>query len=245
MGQAICRRFAEGGDTVVVSDCDGARAEAVAKELVGAGLDATGMQVDITDPVGCDRAVQQILADKGRLDVLCLHAGGGGGSGSVLSISDETLLKAFQLNLAGNVALLRAALRHMVERQTGAITATISEAGLRGGASGFGYGVMKHAMVGVVRHVAWTFADHGIRCNGICPGFTGHDPRDVHRLLDAAVKTGAVDSYAAEAERKVFALAPRGGTPRDLAEVHYFVCSPAASFLNGAIIPVDGGWSAG
>jgi NAD(P)-dependent dehydrogenase (short-subunit alcohol dehydrogenase family) len=244
MGSSIARRYAAAGDLVVVADLDGDRASEVAKAIVAAGGEASGMHLDITDRPGCDRAIQQVLADHGQLDVLCLHAGGGG-SGSAMSVTDDAMDLAYRLNLTGNISLLRGALNHMVERQTGAAIVTISEAGLRGGASGFPYGVMKHAMVGVVRHVAWTFANQGIRCNGICPGFTGHDPARVGEVMQAAVKAGMLDAISAEQESKVMALAPRGGTPEEIAEMYYFVGSPAASFLNGAIIPVDGGWSAG
>src|SRR5262245_28610869 len=78
MGSAICRKFAEAGDTVVVADVDGASAEVVAKELLGEGLSAVGMEFDIKDVKACDAAIRRVIDDQGQLDVLCLHAGGGG-----------------------------------------------------------------------------------------------------------------------------------------------------------------------
>ena len=244
MGSAIARRFAQAGDLVVVGDADGGRAEQVAADLVRDGHAAAGMHVDVTDRRECEQVIGRIVADHGGLDVLCLHAGGGG-SGSALAVTDDAMDEAYTLNLTGNVSLLRGALRHMVERRAGVIMVTISEAGLRSGASGFPYGVMKHTMVGVVRQVAWVFARQGIRCNAVCPGFTGHDPATVSDRMHEAVEAGLLDPVAAAAEAMVMGLAPRGGTAEEVAEVYYFAASPAASFLNGAIIPVDAGWSAG
>ena len=274
MGSAICRKFAEAGDMVVVADVDGASAELVAKELLGEGLSAVGMEFDIKDVKACDAAIHRVIDDQGQLDVLCLHAGGGGvgvgrardleatmadtnrdrGGGSLRMTSDEELEEAVKLDLFGNSALARAALQHMVPRGSGVIMVTISEAGLRALAP-YPYTLVKHAMIGLVKHVAFVFGPAGIRCNGICPGFTGFGARAggdpsmkpadfMPQIIEQGRELG-IDPYALDASLKVSALAPRGGSPDEIASVYQFCASEAASFLNGAIIPVDGGWSAG
>jgi NAD(P)-dependent dehydrogenase (short-subunit alcohol dehydrogenase family) len=274
MGSAICRKFAEAGDKVVVADVDGASAEVVAKELVGEGLSAVGMELDIKDLEECDTAIRRVIDEQRQLDVLCLHAGGGGvgvgrardfesgmvqtnrqhGGGSLRMTSDEELAEAVKLDVFGNSALARAALQHMVPRGSGVIMVTISEAGLRALAP-YPYTLVKHAMIGLVKHVAFVFGPAGIRCNGICPGFTGFGERAggdpsmkpadfMPQIIEQGRELG-VDPYALEASLKVGALAPRGGSPEEIANVYQFCASEAASFLNGAIIPVDAGWSAG
>ena len=261
MGQAISRRFALGGDTVVVADVDGSRADAVAKDITGDGLQAAGIELNVEDAAACDDAIARVISDHGALDVLCLHAGGnasvqGVPGESIMSVTDEALAASLALNITGNVSLARPAVRHMVDRGSGVVMVTISEAGLRGGAGPFAYMLTKHAMVGLVRHIAWVFGTHGVRCNGICPGFTadasvgmfgdeGESPEDfMPRIIEMGRSMGA-DPYAIEATLKVCRNAPRRGTPQEIAEVYYFAASEAASFLNGAIIPVDAGWSAG
>src|SRR5438309_689817 len=119
MGSAISRRFALAGDTVVVSDLDAGRAEALAKELVADGHSAFGVGLDVRDPDACDRVVGEVIAAHGQLDVLCLHASGGGAGASAMTVTDEEMAQAFAGNVAGNTALLRAALEDMVPRKSG------------------------------------------------------------------------------------------------------------------------------
>jgi NAD(P)-dependent dehydrogenase (short-subunit alcohol dehydrogenase family) len=161
----------------------------VATELTGRGLRARGLGLDVSDPASSDAAIRQVIDEQGQLDVLCLHAGGHGGRnraepavatassitdevlrsrfGSVMSVSDEALADAVALNITGNVALLRPALRHMVDRRSGVVMVTISVAGLRGGAGSFAYMMVKHAMVGLVRHIAWVFGLTLIGCSNV------------------------------------------------------------------------------
>jgi NAD(P)-dependent dehydrogenase (short-subunit alcohol dehydrogenase family) len=270
MGAAISRKFAEAGDRVVVADADGASADAVAKELNGDGLSAVPLQLDVKDVAACDAGIHRVIDEHGQLDVLCLHAGGGGVGwgiamdeaalqerresyaremgGSLRRTSDAELEDALQLDIFGNSALARAALQHMVPRGSGVIMVTISEAGLRALAH-YPYVLAKHAMVGLVKHVAFVFGPAGIRCNGICPGHTGGDlsvkPDEFMPAMTAAAIERGADPYFAEAALKVTRLSPRRGAPEEVASVYQFIASEAASFVNGAIIPVDAGWSAG
>jgi NAD(P)-dependent dehydrogenase (short-subunit alcohol dehydrogenase family) len=271
MGSAICRRFAEGGDTVIVTDHDVASAEIVTNKLAGEGFSAFAAELDLRDRASCEPLVGRVVEDHGQLDVLCLHAGGGGlgnpraqtdrplgsmdGAQSLRLITDEALEDAVRLDILGNTALGRAALQHMVDRGSGTIVVTISEAGLRA-LGPYPYTIVKHAMVGFVRHVAFVFAPAGIRCNGICPGFlidptrtadqglAGNTVEEVRQSTHKTMAQAGIDPFQLDATYKVAALSPRAGTPREVAEVYHFVASEAASFLNGALIPVDGGWSA-
>jgi NAD(P)-dependent dehydrogenase (short-subunit alcohol dehydrogenase family) len=272
MGSAICRRFAEGGDTVVVTDHDAASAELVAKELVAEGFSAFAAKLDLRDRASCEPLVRRVVEEHGRLDVLCLHAGGGGmgiprarpdaltgaaATGQSLRlITDEALDAVVQIDILGNTALARPALQHMVDRGGGTIAVTISEAGLRA-LGPYPYTLVKHAMVGFVRHVAFVFAAAGIRCNAICPGFLIDPTRDaqqglagatvdeVRRNVQETMSKMGIDPFLLDATLKTTQLSPRAGSPREIAEVYHFIASEAASYLNGAIIPVDAGWSAG
>jgi NAD(P)-dependent dehydrogenase (short-subunit alcohol dehydrogenase family) len=269
MGAAICRKFAQTGDRVVVADSDRASAEVVAADICAEGASAVAMELDLNDVAACTTAIERVVDHEGHLDVLCLHAGGGGTGwgialddatlqqriasytgnmgGSLRKTSDEELAEGVQLDIFGNSALARAALEHMVPRGAGVIMVTISEAGLRALAH-YPYVIAKHAMIGLVKHVAYVFGPAGIRCNGICPGHVGGDlsvkPEQMADAMAAAAIDRGSDPYFAEAAAKVTRLSPRRGSAEEVANVYQFVASEAASFLNGAIIPVDAGWSA-
>jgi NAD(P)-dependent dehydrogenase (short-subunit alcohol dehydrogenase family) len=139
------------------------------------------------------------------------------------------------LNLTAPFRMTRAVLPHMLERGSGVIINTISSAGLGGGRAGAGYTAAKHGVVGLTRNTAFVYGRRGIRAVGICPGYT---------RSGVAPQISTSDSETGPLLDGVAALSHRSGSPDELAAVFAFVASDAASYLNGAIIPVDGGWTA-
>ena len=141
------------------------------------------------------------------------------------------------VNVDGPMFTSRRAVPHMLEQGGGAIINVASIAGMSGGAAGAAYTASKFAVVGLTRNTAWMYAQRGIRCNAICPGATATNIAE-SMPADRLEPTGMARAMA------FGALVPAQLQPIDIAELALFLASDAARFINGAIIPADGGWMA-
>jgi len=131
----------------------------------------------------------------------------------------------------------------MLEKGKGVIINTISISGMTGGRSGPAYTAAKHGLVGLTKNIAANYGDQGIRCVGMAPGgVNSGGPRwdsARHRVADPADAAAMWPSL-----RKALDLNPRSGRPEEMAPVVVFLASDHAGFINGAVLPVDGGWTA-
>jgi NAD(P)-dependent dehydrogenase (short-subunit alcohol dehydrogenase family) len=139
------------------------------------------------------------------------------------------------VNLSAPFLMAKRVLPGMLASGKGVITNTASVAGMRGGRAGVAYTAAKWGLIGMTENIAATFGDQGIRCNAICPGPTGHRPLSeaAPELSERAVRLLTRDS------RK-----PDPCPPELVAGVAVWLATDAAARVNGAIIPVDGGWAA-
>lgn len=178
----------------------------------------------------------------GRIDILVNHAG----RGSFLSLTETDDLhwdEMIALNLSAAFLASREAVRHMVASGTGGVVLnTISSAGLAGGRGGFAYTTAKHGLVGLTRSIAATYGHKGIRCVGVAPGYIRSPLPEGMEEPNAAVYYGETD--ASRLFRDIAKLGARPGQPRQFADVIGFLATDEASFINGAIVAVDGGFTA-
>jgi NAD(P)-dependent dehydrogenase (short-subunit alcohol dehydrogenase family) len=130
----------------------------------------------------------------------------------------------------------RRALPIMMAQGSGVIINTASAAGLTGGAAGAAYTTSKHALVGLTKNIAWQYATSGIRCVAVCPGGVE---------TNIGWGGGEPSAFGWERMQPLVAAIDRAAKPEEIAHVALFLASDEASFVNGAIIPVDGGWLAG
>ncbi|WP_210749190.1 SDR family NAD(P)-dependent oxidoreductase [Nocardia vermiculata] len=233
IGRAMAIAFAKCGAMVVAADASADGAQGTAAEI---GAAAIPVVVDISDEIEVARATCTAIDTFGRIDVLCNNAG----------VMDEMALPAdtpvttwertVAVNLTGTFLMTRAVLPHMLNQGIGSIVNTASEAAIRGGAAGIAYTAAKHGVVGITRNVAWSHAGDGIRCNAILPGPT---------ITGTAEPTPEWDLGGVTRLQPVMSLMRGVGEPEQMAEVAVFLASDAAAFINGAVVPVDGGWSAG
>lgn len=230
IGRASAERFAAEGAQVAVVDLKGA--EEVAEAIEAAGGDALALSTDVADEEAVAAMAAAALDRFGRVDVLMNNAG----------ILDDYLPAAdtptavwnrvLGVNLFGQFFTARALLPQMVERGDGAIINVASTAGLNGGNGGATYTTSKHAVIGFTRQLCFDYARKGIRCNVLCPG---------------AVETGMTKEIFASPDAAVMAAvesAPIGrwAQPEELAAAALFLASDEASFVNGAVYLVDGGF---
>ena len=230
IGRASAERFAAEGAQVVAVDLKGA-ADTVAA-IEAAGGEGLALITDVADEDAVAAMAEVALERFGEVDVLMNNAG----------ILDDYLAAAdtptsvwdrvLGVNLFAQFFTARALLPQMVERGDGAIINVASTAGLNGGNGGATYTTSKHAVIGFTRQLCFDYARQGIRANVICPG---------------AVETGMTKEIFASPDAAVMAAvesAPIGrwAQPEELANAALFLASDEASFVNGAVYVVDGGF---
>jgi NAD(P)-dependent dehydrogenase (short-subunit alcohol dehydrogenase family) len=238
IGRAIALSMAAAGAKVAVNDIIAARAEETAEKIRAAGGAAHVAVADVADADAVSNIVDELLSAWGRIDILCNNAGIIDGMENAADVALKTWDRLLAVNTTGPFLVTRAVLPQMIARRSGAIVNTASEAGFRGGAAGVAYTVSKHGIVGLTRAIAWAHGEQGIRCNAICPGPT---------MTNIAADFGPDGFNALAMERlgPVQALIPRAADPQAMANAVLFLASDQAHYINGAILPVDGGWAAG
>lgn len=231
IGRAVATTLAGAGAAVVAADIDEATARETAQNIGGTARPA---QLDVGDVEGVDALVREVVAEHGRIDVLCNNAGITDTMQVPGEMSPQTWEKVVRVNLTGPFLLSRAVLPHMVAAGSGSVVNIASEAGLRGGTSGAAYTASKHGVIGLTRNIAWTHARDGVRCNAVCPG-----------MVETNIGAAGFDEQGLQRLAPVMGLTDKLGQPQDIAEVVLFLATAQSSFVNGAVLPADGGWSAG
>ena len=232
IGRAMAIAFAQAGAHVVAADINLAGAE----QTIGETSDGVAVAVDISEEISVAQLVQRTIDEFGRIDALCNNAGILDSWALPADTSLAEWERVLRVNLTGTFLVTRAVVPHMLERGQGVIVNTASEAAIRGGAAGAAYTASKHGVVGLTRNVAWAYADKGVRCNAILPGPT---------VSGVAEQLPNFDPKGVARFQPVVMLSERVALPEQIANVALFLASDAASFVNGAIVPVDSGWSAG
>jgi NAD(P)-dependent dehydrogenase (short-subunit alcohol dehydrogenase family) len=242
MGRVISSVFASAGARVVAADIDIEAARATADAIVAEGGECVAVQADVASSPSVRAMVQAARRAAGGIDVLVNHAGIGSHE-LVADTDDATWRLTIGVSLDGPFYATREILPLMIAAGGGSIVNTISICGLAGGRAGAAYTAAKHGLVGLTKSVAATYASAGIRCNGVCPGRIRATTAD-GGSADAPTDPRGMMTEVDETFIRMGATSPRDGSPDEVAAVIAFLASDAAAFVNGAIIPVDGGWIA-
>ncbi|MBV9350727.1 MAG: SDR family oxidoreductase [Mycobacterium sp.] len=243
MGRSLATGFAALRAQVVAVDMNRDSVEEIVATINQCGGRAVAVTADLGEENEIERVVAAAESAFGPVDVLVNHAGFG-----VFENTTETTPERWHhilaVNLTAPFLLSRRVLPAMMERGQGVIVNTISVCGVVGGRSGAAYTAAKHGLVGLTKNIAVSHAGYGIRCVGVCPGSVRADPgmADSHPAVSAAVP--GPGSWAHDWVPKTKAINPRIGQPDEVTRMHLFLASDAASFVNGAIVTVDGGWTA-
>ena len=229
MGRATAFLFADEGARVAVTDLGADRVAAVVDRIHEAGGTAHGIALDVTDADAIDAAVAEIRAALGPIDIVVNNAGVGAGSPVDSPDFEEAWIKAFDVMLTPHQRIIRACLDDLKASGEGRIVNIASTEGIGAQRNMAPYTAAKHGVVGLTRALAVDLGVHGITVNAICPGpiVTG---------MTEAIPDEMRDTFA----RRRTALR-RYGDPEEVAHMTLSLALPAASFITGAVIPVDGG----
>ena len=231
MGAATARKFTQAGGNVIVVDRNADLAREVAQEI-GSGDPLIG---DVGDSAFCDSAIQAALDRHGRLDVL-VNAAGIILRADALATTDEAWQQMLTVNVSGVFYMCRAAIRPMKAQGNGAIVNFGSIWGGVGATNVVAYCASKGAVHQITRAMALDHAEDGIRINAVCPG----------EVNTPMLRTGR-DAPPTEAEMQAIANTvpiKRLADPAEIANVVCFLASDAASYMTGAMVPVDAGYTA-
>lgn len=227
MGKEEALAFAKVGAIVVVADLNLKGAEAVAAEINENGGNALPICANVTKIEELENLVQTVTEKFGRIDVLINNAGIFDKYTNSLETSEQQWDLIFDINLKAIYRLTNLVLPGMRERQSGAIVNIASIAGLVAQMGGAAYTASKHGVIGYTKHLAAIYGKDGVKINAICPG-TISTP-----MTEEMLKTRPTDKIPLD----------RFGQAKEVADLAIFLASDEAKFMNGALIPIDGGYT--
>ncbi len=232
MGRAIAHLFADEGAKVAVTDRDARGVDIVAQEIVRAGSLATGWTLDVADPEAIAQVVSEVALQLGPVDILVNDAGVSIPVAIDADEFEEAWATTIAVNLTAQARLVRACVPHLVRERAGRIVNIASTEGL--GATPFisPYTASKHGVVGLTKSLACELGPRGVTVNCVCPG-------PVSTGMTAVIPDDAKEKFA---RRRV--PLRRYGDPEEVAHMVLNLALPASSFVNGAVVTVDGGLSA-
>ena len=227
IGHATAVKFAAEGARVAVCDINPQLIEETLAAIRAAGGEAAGYRVDVTDKAQIAAMVGDVMAKWGRIDCVVNNAGIVMDA-QLKKMTDEQFDKVIDINLKGVYNCTRAVVDVMLAQESGVILTTSSIVGLYGNFGQTNYAASKFAVIGMTKTWAKELGRKGIRANAVCPGF---------------VATPILKQMPQKVLDEMAAKVPGGrlGTPEEIANVFAFLASDEASYINGAVISVDGG----
>ena len=234
IGRATAVAFADAGASVVLADIDESSLDVAVKEIEATGGAATGVRCDVTRSADLAAAVAAAVDTYGGLDAAFNNAGAESSVAGAADVDEDEFDRIHALNVKGVWLSMKHEIPAMLARGGGAIVNASSVMGLRGAAGGTVYCSTKHAVAGMTKCAALDYAEAGIRVNATAPAF-----------VETGMLTRTADMMNLPAEAfQAFQPVGRAGQPAEVAGAVLWLCSDAAAFLTGIVLPVDGGYTA-
>ena len=229
MGRATAHLFADEGAKVAVVDANADGVDCVVREITDAGGTSAGWTMDVTDAGARGALVHDVVARFGGIDILVNNAGVSQPAPIDSDDFDSAWARTLAVNLTAHAQLIRACLPHLKAHGSGRVVNIASTEGL--GATAFisPYTSSKHGVIGLTRALAVELGSQGVTVNCVCPG-------PIHTGMTAVIPDDAKRKFA---RRRV--PLRRYGEPEEVAHATLSLVLPAASYINGAVLVVDGG----
>ncbi len=232
IGRAVAVALAADGHRVAVGyGSDAAAGAETCQAIESTGGEALAIQVDVSRPESVDAAFAQVEEAWGKVEVLVSNAGINR-DGLLMRMGDDQWSEVLRTNLDGAFHVVRRATPGMVRARFGRIVLVGSVVALSGSPGQANYGAAKAGLVGLTRAVARELGSRGITVNLVAPG---------------PIVTAMTDALTDDRKAQMTGQVPLGrfGTPEEVAAVVAFLCSDAAGYVSGAVVPVDGGMGMG
>ena len=227
IGRAIALKFAAEGADIVAVDLKTDFVQETVEEARKLGRKAWAVAANVAEAASVEAAVEQILKEAGRVDILVNNAGITK-DGLLMRMSEADWDAVLDINLKGTFLFTKAFSRAFVKQRSGRIVNIASVIGLIGNAGQCNYAASKAGVIGFTKSVARELASRGVTANAIAPGF---------------IETKMTEALGPEARAALLKQIPLAslGQPGDVAEAALFFASPAARYITGQVLAVDGG----
>lgn len=243
VGRATAMKLARGGAAVVAVGRTAAKVEETAASIEAAGGECVAVGLDVSEAGAGEKAVAVANDRFGRLDILVNNAAIGrsyenvapGSMSPITETTEDLWRQVVEIDLNAAAFMTRAAVPALIASGSGAIVNVTSVFGIRGANRDHAYSAAKAGLTNFTRSLAITYGKHNLRSNCVAPG-----------LIDTKMAADIVGTGFLQDPKRRFSASPlgRAAKPEEIASVIVFLASDAASFVNGAIVSVDGGLTA-
>ena len=237
LGKAIAILYAAEGAKLIAADINEPALSLLQKEITDTHGTITTVIANMAKPEDIDNMVKTAVDTYGTVDILVNNAGVMDDFSPVADVTDQLWDRVMSINLNGPFKAMRSVLKIMLEKKSGVIVNIASIGGIQGARAGAAYTASKHALIGLTKNTGYMYAKLGIRCNVIAPGA-------METNIASTIDFSKISALVNERIMPGMALNPRSSNPTEVANLALFLASEEASFINGAVMVADGGWTA-
>jgi NAD(P)-dependent dehydrogenase (short-subunit alcohol dehydrogenase family) len=237
LGKAIALLYAAEGARVVAADVNADALSQLKETITANNGTITTVMTNMAKADEIDNMVKTAVDTYGTVDILVNNAGVMDDFSPAADVTDQLWDRVMAINLNGPFKAMRSVLQIMLEKRSGTIVNIASIGGLQGARAGAAYTASKHAIIGLTKNTGYMYARLGIRCNVIAPGAMDTN-------IASTIDFSKISPLVNERIMPGMALNPRSSNPTEVANLALFLASDEASFINGAVIVADGGWTA-
>ena len=236
MGKAIVELFAREGASIIAVARRKERLEELAESLKDTPGKVIPFVGDVSKEETMDGAIDLAVAEFGKLDILINNAGIMDDMSPIGDVKNEKIEQVFAVNVYGPMYSMRKAVQTFLAQGTSGNIINLASMGAMRTVAGAVYGASKAAIVSLTKNTAYMYMPNGIRCNAIAPG-------GIATEISTSMGMPNMNGYGRV--KNVMATAPAVGTAEQIASAALFLASDDSSYVNGDVLMVDGGWSAG